>query len=123
VKTLIATLLLLTLSLPVQAQGKVKAARELAEFIIGKFGAKAGTVSKLAPRIESLAMKHGDDAVMALRKGSHAAVELVEQAGANGGKALKALSTHGIQAETRILARPAAFKAFITHGDDAALPW
>jgi hypothetical protein len=120
-RIVIATLFLLLACAHTHAQGKVKAARELAEFLIGKFGAKAGTVSKLAPRLEALAAKHGDDALLALRKGSPAAVELVEQAGVNGGKALRVLATHGLEAETKILARPAAMKAFVTHGDDAAV--
>lgn len=103
------------------AQGRAKAARELAAFLVVKFGARAGSVTKLATRIETLAVRHGDEAVLALRKGSPAAVELVEQAGANGGKALKALAAHGLQAEARILSRPTAMRQLVAHGDDAAL--
>jgi hypothetical protein len=87
----------------VRAQGKVKAAKELAEFLIAKFGSKAGAnVPALAGRIEGIAVKYGDDALAAVRKGGPSACHLIESAGANGAKAVKVLATHGELGAARV---------------------
>ena len=68
-------------------------ARETAEVMFQRFGAKAGrSVPELAGRIENIAARYGDDAVHALRKGGPQAVGLVEAAGADGQKALRVLA-------------------------------
>ncbi|MBX9584043.1 MAG: hypothetical protein K2X87_27395, partial [Gemmataceae bacterium] len=75
-----------------RAQGRVKAAREAAEWLVGRFGAKAGrSVPELAGRIESLAARYGDDAIAAVRKGGPSACGLVEPAGPDGAKAVRVL--------------------------------
>lgn len=115
--------LVLVLFLPeaVQAQGRAKMAREAAELLISQGGSKAGkSVTHLARRIEGIAAKHGDESILALRKGGPEAVHLVEAAGENGGKAIRCLATHGEAGATRVLSRPTAMKQFLTHGDDCA---
>ena len=48
-----------------QAQGRIRAATEAAEWLIGRFGAKAGrTAPALAGRIEKVAARYGDDAIL-----------------------------------------------------------
>ena len=104
-----------------RAQARARAAREAAEWLIGRFGSKAGrSVPELAGRIERVALAHGDDAVRAIRKGGPAAVGLVEAAGADGAKALRVLGVHGELGASRVLSRPAAMKQFLRHGEEAA---
>ena len=117
----VCLVLLLLSTAPALAQGRVKLAREAAELLIAKFGSKVGSVGGLTARIETLAARHGDEAIAALRKGGPGALELVEQSGVNAGKAIRALGAHGVQAEVRILARPVAMRQFVQFGDDAAL--
>ena len=118
----VALLAVLACAAGAQAQGRAKLALELAELVAAKIGAQAGSIAKLTTRIETLAARHGDEVVSAaLRKGGPGAMELVEQAGANAGQALRAVAAHGVQAEVRILARPAAFQQLLRYGDDAGL--
>ncbi|MFM7149731.1 MAG: hypothetical protein ACKO23_07805, partial [Gemmataceae bacterium] len=51
------------------AQGKAKLAREAAEYVLGKFGKQAvgEGVETFARKIETLAVKYGDEAVEAVR--------------------------------------------------------
>jgi hypothetical protein len=96
-------------------------ARETAEVMFQRFGAKAGrSVPELAGRIENIAARYGDDAVHALRKGGPQAIGLVEAAGADGQKALRVLAVHGEEGAARVLSRPAAMKQFLQHGEGAA---
>jgi hypothetical protein len=105
-----------------RADVRSRAATEAAEYLIARFGSKAGrSVSVLAKRIESLAARYGDEAIMAVRKGGPEAVGLVEAAGANGAKALRVLAVHGEEGAARVLARPAAMKQFLHFGDEAAM--
>ncbi|HYH66519.1 MAG TPA: hypothetical protein VD866_17630 [Urbifossiella sp.] len=118
----VATLAMLLGAGEARAQGRVKAATEAAEFLIGRFGAKAGrTVPELAGQIERVAARYGDDAVRAIRNGGPGAAGLVEAAGPDGAKALRVLAAHGEHGATRVLSRPAAMKQFLQHGDDAAV--
>jgi hypothetical protein len=104
-----------------QAQGRARAAREAAEVLFERFGAKAGrNVPELTARIEGLAARYGDETILAVRKGGPSALGLVEAAGADGAKAVRVLAAHGEQGATRVLSRPAAMKQFLQHGDEAA---
>ena len=103
------------------AQARARAAREAAEALVERFGAKAGRgVPELAGQIERVAAKHGDEAILVIRRAGPEAAALVEAAGTDGAKALRVLSVHGEQAATRVLARPTAMKQFLQHGDEAA---
>ena len=103
------------------AQLKAKAARETAEALFERFGAKAGrSVPELAGRIEGLAAKYGDDAIIAIRKGGPSACGLIEAAGPDGAKAVRVLAAHGEQGASRVLSQPTAMKQFLTYGDEAA---
>ena len=75
-----------------RADWRTRAATEAAESLMARFGAKAGrSVPALARRIESLAARYGEDAIIAVRKGGPEAVRLVEAAGGDGAKALRVL--------------------------------
>jgi hypothetical protein len=119
---LAAALTLLVCAGEAHAQGRVRAAREAAEWLFGRFGAKAGrSVPELAGRIEGVAARYGDDAILAVRKGGPTACGLIEAAGPDGAKAVRVLAVHGELGAARVLSRPAAMKQFLQHGDDAAM--
>ncbi len=122
-RLLIATTLVALLSVgELHAQGRVRAATEAAEWLIGRYGAKAGrTVPELASRIEVLAARHGEEAtIMAVRKGGPAACGLIEAAGADGAKAVRVLTIHGELGAARVLSRPVAMKQYLLLGDECA---
>jgi len=103
------------------ADWRTRAAAEAAESLIARFGARAGrSVPALARRIEGLAARYGDEAIIAVRKGGPAAVGLVEAAGSDGAKALRVLALHGERGAARVLGRPTAMKQFLRYGDEAA---
>src|SRR5579883_1913169 len=105
------------------AHGQVrsKAAREAAEMLFERFGAKAGrSVPELTARIEGAAARYGDEAILAVRKGGPSALGLIEAAGPDGAKAVRVLATYGEQGASRVLSRPTAMKQFLTYGDEAA---
>lgn len=104
-----------------RAQGRIRAATEAAEWLIGRFGAKAGrTAPELAGRIEKVAVRYGDDAILAIKKGGPSGCSLVEAAGSDGAKALRVLSTHGELGASRVLSKPSAMKQYLQYGDEAA---
>lgn len=102
-------------------QLRARAAREAAEVLFERFGAKAGrSVPELTARIEGIAARYGDEAIVALRKGGPKACGLVEAAGTDGAKAVRVLAMHGEQGASRVLSRSVAMKQFLKYGDDAA---
>jgi hypothetical protein len=104
-----------------QAQAKARAAREVAELLFERFGAKAGrSVPELAARIEGIAARYGDEAIVAMRRGGPEALGLIEAAGADGAKAVRLLAVHGEQGASRVLSRPTAMRQFLEYGDEAA---
>ena len=108
-------------ALRARADWRSQAAKEAAEALIARFGAKAGrSVPALARWIEGLAARYGDEAIVAVRRGGPEAVGLVEAAGADGPKALRVLARHGEQGAARVLSRPTAMKQFLRYGDEAA---
>ncbi|AWM40135.1 hypothetical protein GobsT_14340 [Gemmata obscuriglobus] len=102
------------------AQGRAKAIQEVAELLVARGGTAGRSVPHLAGRIEALAARHGDEALVALRRGGPEGVALVEAAGPNGAKALRVLAAHGEEGAARVLSRPTSMKQFLQHGDEAA---
>jgi len=120
-KAMFVAVACVTCTPPAQAQVKARAAREAAELLFERFGAKVGrSVPELAARIEGLAARYGDEAIVAMRKGGPSAFGLVEAAGADGARAVRVLAVHGEQGASRVLSRPTAMKQFLQHGDEAA---
>ena len=102
-------------------QTRARAAREAAEVLFEQFGAKAGrSVPELTARIEGMAARYGDEAILAMRKGGPAAFGLVEAAGPDAARAIRVLAVHGEPGASRVLSRPTAMKQFLQYGDDAA---
>jgi hypothetical protein len=104
-----------------RADLRTRAAMEAAESLMARFGSRAGrNLPALARRIESLAVRYGDEAIIAVRRGGPEAVSLVEAAGADGARALRVLAVHGEEGAARVLSRPVAMRQFLRLGDEAA---
>lgn len=106
---------------PACAQGKAKLAREAAEYVMRKFGKEAAHegVETLTRKIETLAIKHGDDAFLAARKVGPRTFRLVEEAGEHGHQCVKLLAKYGDEA-IWVVAKPNRMAIFVKFGDDAA---
>jgi hypothetical protein len=122
--TCIASLTLalsLTIVSPASAGVSGKAARELAEFLMRKFGKEAAEegAEKLAGRIARTAARHGDDVLGAVRKVGPKALRLADKAGAHAPIVMRLVSRYGDDA-ARVLSRPGAMALFTRYGDDAA---
>ncbi len=102
-------------------QGRAAAAREVAEYIMRRFGSKAVPegVEGLAPRLARLAERHGDDALVAARKVGPSVFRYVEEAGEHGAAAIKLMARHGDDA-VWIVAKQNRLAFFVQYGDDAA---
>jgi hypothetical protein len=104
------------------AQAKAKAAQEVAEYVLQKFGttaAKGGTRA-LAVRIEQAAAAHGDEVFKAVRLVGPRALPLIEEAGARSKQVARLLSTHGEQGAVFVASRPSAMRLLARHGEGAA---
>jgi hypothetical protein len=111
----------LLLTAPVQADLRTRAATELAEGLVARFGSKAGgSVSALTQKIESLAARHGEEALVAVRKVGPTAFGLIEAAGADSAKAVRVMALYGEKGAARVLSQPAAMRQYLRLGDEAA---
>ena len=104
----------------VQAQGKGAIIRESAEYVLGKFGREAAKegIDGLTHKIELLILRHGDDAIIAVRKVGTGTFRLVEAAGDHGSSAVKLLAKYGDDA-VWVVARKNRLAIFVKYGDDA----
>ncbi len=103
------------------AQGKAALAREAAEYVMSKFGKEAAEagVETLTRKIETLAIKHGDDAVQAVRKVGPRTFRIVEEAGEHGLESVKLMARFGDEA-LWVVAKKNRLAIFVKYGDDAA---
>ena len=106
---------------PCTAQGKVKLAREVAKYIMQKFGKEAARdgIETLTRKVEALAIKHGDEALMAVRKVGPRTFRLVEEAGEHGLQSIKLMAKYGDEA-VWVVAKPNRMAFFVKFGDNAA---
>ncbi len=106
---------------PTVAGTASKVAQETAEFVLRKFGkpaAKEGGET-LGRRLEDLALRHGDDALLAARKTGPLGIKAMEEAGEHSDDVVKLLVRHGDEA-LWITAKPGRTAIFVRYGDDAA---
>lgn len=98
-----------------------KLARETAELVMRKFGREAAEqgVETLTTKTESLALKHGDDAYRAIEKVGPRAFQLADEAGEQGGAAVKLMARHGDSAAW-VVRQPERLALASRLGDDAA---
>jgi hypothetical protein len=103
------------------AQGKAILAREAAEYLMRKFGKEATKVGveTLTRKIEALAIKHGDEVFIAVRKVGPRTLRLVEDAGEHGTESVKLLARYGDDA-VWVVTKKNRMAIFVKCGDDAA---
>jgi hypothetical protein len=79
------------------ADGRTKAARELAEFLMRKAGRKAIAEGgeALARRLATAAARHGDDVFHAVRRIGPKALHLAEEAGEHAPRVMRFVARHG----------------------------
>lgn len=105
----------------VHAGVMTKAATEAAEFVMKSFGKEAAEqgVKKLSIKAETLAVKHGDDALTAFRKVGPKTFGLVDEAGEHGDQAVKLLAKYGDEA-SGIVSSSSQLAQVARLGDEAA---
>jgi hypothetical protein len=103
------------------AQGKATIARETAEYVLRRFAPEAEKVGAeaLTRKIESLAIKGGDDAILATRKIGPRIFRIVEEAGEHGVDSVKLMAKFGDDA-VWVVAKPSRMAIFLKYGDSAA---
>lgn len=106
---------------PCRAQGIAKLAKEAAEYVMRKFGKEAAHegLETLTRKIETLAIKHGDEAFLAVRKVGPRTFRLVEEAGEHGLQSVKLMARYGDEA-VWVVAKPNRMAIFVKFGDNAA---
>ncbi len=93
-------------------------AADEASRLLGRSAEHAAVIT-LSRRIERLAVAHGAEALVAVRRAGPEAVEVIERAGSHGALASHLLAEHG--PEAIIIARePALLELVARHGEDAA---
>jgi hypothetical protein len=117
----LALALSLALPLPAQAGLGSKAAGELAEFLMKKFGKEVASegAERLAGRLVKAAARHGDDVLAAVRKVGPKAIALADDAGVNAPSVLRLLNHYGDD-DVRALSRPKGMALVGRYGADAA---
>lgn len=103
------------------AQGKSALAREAAEYVMRKFGKEAAEVGveTLTRKIETLAIKYGNDVFLAVRKVGPRTLRIVEEAGEHGLESVKLMARVGDDA-IWVVAKKSRLAIFVKYGDNAA---
>jgi hypothetical protein len=105
-----------------RADAKSKAAREVADYVLQRFGRKAVVegAETLAGKIESYAARHGDDFLRAVKNVGPSAFRLVEEAGEHAPQVVGLLAREGEHGAVWVASRPKAMQLFLQHGEEAA---
>lgn len=103
------------------AQGKTALAREAAQYVLRKFGKEAAEVEvgTLTRKIESLALKHGDDVFDAVRKVGPRTLRIVQEAGEHGPHAVMLMARYGDDA-LWVVAKKNRLALFVKYGENSA---
>lgn len=98
-----------------------KAAKEATDYVFRKFGKQASKegFETFARKIDGLAIRHGDDAIAAVKKVGPRVFRVVEEAGEHGPQAIKLMARHGDDA-LWVVAKKNRLAIFVKFGDDAA---
>jgi hypothetical protein len=106
---------------PVWGGAKTKLAKETAEYVVRKFGKEAAKegIETLSRRVESLAIRHGDEIFLVVKKVGPRSLRLLEEAGEHSGVVVKLLARYGDEAIWVVVKRQ-RLALFVRYGDDAA---
>ncbi len=101
-----------------RADAKSKAVQEAVEYAAKKFGWNVGKegLETVAKRLETQAVRHGDDLIRSFRHVGDKAFEVAEKHGAQG---LKMVARHGDGAVVHVLAKPKALALVKKLGEEA----
>lgn len=104
------------------ADVKTAAVRETTEFVLKKFSKEAAEegAEQLSKQIESLAVKHGDEALTAVKNVGPKALKVAAEAGPQSGTAVKAMAKYGADGVEWIAKSPKGLDLAARYGDDAA---
>jgi hypothetical protein len=107
---------------PLSAQVRTKAVQETVDYVLERFGRTAARegAETLARRVETMAARHGDDFLRAIRQVGPRAIPLVEEAGSHATQAVRALALHGEHGATWIVGRPKGMQLFLKYGEEGA---
>lgn len=121
-RSMTSLVILFSISTFAFSDGKTKAAREAAEYLIARFGKEVGKdgLETLAKRLEVLAVKHGDEVYDVAKKLGPRTIRIVEEAGENGTKVVKLMAKYGDGAVVWVISRPNGMAIFLKYGDEAA---
>ncbi len=123
IRLICMSLLLIPVLFPtaVHAQSKADVAREMAEYVMRKFGKEASEegVDKLTRTIDNLIVKSGDEGAAAVKKVGPRAFKLIDEAGENGVDAVKLMAKYGDEAVWVVSKQPRLAMA-MNYGDEAA---
>lgn len=98
-----------------------KAVKEAADAVLRKFGKEAAEqgIETLTRKVESLAVKYGDDALVAVKKVGPKTFRFVEEAGEDGLQSVKLMARYGDEA-VWVVQKQERLAIFVKYGDDAA---
>lgn len=120
----LAIVVILTASVPTAllAQGKATIAREIANYVMRKFGKEATEIGSevLTQKIEALAVRHGDEAFVAIKKVGPRTLRIAEEAGENGSITVRLLAKHGDEV-VWVVENKDRLVLVVKYGDDAAV--
>ena len=105
--------------LPAAAGVRSQAAREGAEYILRKFSQEVGqeTVETLTEKLTRLGVRHGDEAIDALRRVGPRGFRIIADAGEHAADAVQLLTKFGDEAAW-MLSQPKGMAYFLKYGDD-----
>lgn len=106
---------------PAHAQGKAAVAREMAEYVMKKFGKEVADegLETLTRKMETVIVKYGDDGVDAVKNVGPRSFRLIEEAGENGLESVKLLAKYGDEA-VWVVGKKGRLAIFVKYGDNAA---
>lgn len=118
---LLVLLLVFPRPTPASAQGKAAIAREMAEYVMKKFGKEVADegVETLTRKIENVILKYGEDGVAAVKNVGPRSFRLIEEAGENGLESVKLMAKYGDEA-VWVVGKKGRLAIFVKYGDNAA---
>lgn len=105
---------------PASAQ-KATAAREVAEYLLAKFGKEVAgeSVETLTAKVAQVSARYGDDGAVAIQKVGPRAFQVIAEAGEHSPGVVKLMARHGDEA-VWVVSQPKQMAVFIRYGDEAA---
>jgi hypothetical protein len=90
--------------------------------VLNRFGRQAVRegAETLARKIETFAVRHGEEGIQAVRRVGPRTFRVVEEAGVHANQAVRVMAKHGEPGVTWVLTRPQGMALFLKHGDRAA---